>query len=309
MKPTMRRYQRADDYWRIREFLRNVFLMNNRVQASWELARFDYWRWHGILNMGDGTLEDDVFIWENDKGEIVAVLNREAPGSVFLQTHPDFGTDVLQTEMLAVAEQHLTVTAGDNRRSLHVWAETEDSRLKKLLSTRDYAICELKKPEHQRRRFLTKPVSRPSVAEGYTIRSLGDVDEHQARCRVSWQAFHPDEPDENFEDGWYQNIQRAPLYRRDLDLVAVASSGEHAAFCTIWFDDVTRTGLFEPVGTAPQHQRRGLGKAILAEGLTRLRHLGADIAFVGSYSEPAHTLYASVGFETYRVLEPWCKES
>jgi len=85
MKPAMRRYQSDNDYWRIREFLREVLLINNLEQKSWDVARFDYWRWHGILNMKDGTLEDDVFIWETPDGQIVAVLNREAPGSVFLQ--------------------------------------------------------------------------------------------------------------------------------------------------------------------------------------------------------------------------------
>lgn len=45
MKTTMRRYQRDDDYWRIRTFLRDVLLINNRDQVSWEVARFDYWRW------------------------------------------------------------------------------------------------------------------------------------------------------------------------------------------------------------------------------------------------------------------------
>ena len=117
MKPTMRRYQKDEDYWRIRSFLRDVLLLNSREQVSWEVARFDYWRWHGILNMKDGTLEDDVFIWESENGEIAAVLNREAPGSVFLQLHPQRRTDGLETEMLSVAEQYLAVPTNTNRRS------------------------------------------------------------------------------------------------------------------------------------------------------------------------------------------------
>lgn len=308
MKSTMRRYQRDEDYWRIRRFLREVFLINNREQASWEVARFDYWRWHGILNMKDGTLEDDVFIWERETEEIAAVLNREAPGSVFLQLHPDIPAGELEAEMLSVAERHLTVPVSDNRRTLHVWAEKEDTCLQNTLKNRGYSVRKNRKPEYQRMRSLTEPISPLQVADGYTIRALGDIDEHPARCWVSWQAFHPNEPDKNFKDGWYHNIQKAPLYRRDLDLVAVAPNDELAAFCTIWYDDVTRTGLFEPVGTALQHQRRGLGKAILVEGLIRLKRLGADLAYVQSYAEPAHALYASVGFKEYRILKPWIKE-
>jgi ribosomal protein S18 acetylase RimI-like enzyme len=303
----MHRY-RNGDYWRIRTFLRDLLLINDRVQASWEVARFDYWRWHGILNMNDGTLEDDVFIWQTSEGNIAAVLNREAPGSVFLQIYPDFYSDELVADMLAVAEEHLTRPLSNDRRALHVWAESEDIMLRKTLSDQGYSIADHKKPEHQRRRFLNKSITPLGVADGYTIRSMGDVDEHSARCWVSWQAFHPTEPDDDFEDGWYHNIQRAPLYRRDLDLVAVAPDGTLAAFCTIWYDDVTRTGLFEPVGTAPQHQQRGLGKSMLTEGLIRLQRMGTDLAYVGSYTPPAHALYESAGFKTYRILEPWMKE-
>ena len=34
MKQTMRMYQDEDDYWRIREFLRQVFLLNGRRELS-----------------------------------------------------------------------------------------------------------------------------------------------------------------------------------------------------------------------------------------------------------------------------------
>ena len=307
MKPIMRRYQRPEDYWRIRQFLRDLLITNRLHQVAWDLARFDYWRWHGILNMKDGTLETDVFLWEDRAGELVAVLNREAPGSVFLQIHPDHVTNDLVVEMIETAEKHLTVPTADGHRRHHVWVESEDVQFKDMLAGHGYKLAVGKYAEKQRRRDLSAPVATVAPAEGYRIRPLGDIDEHSARCWLSWKAFHPDEPDADFVDGWYVNIQRAPLYRRDLDLVAVAPDGELAAFCTIWYDDVTRTGLFEPVGTHPDHRQRGLGKAILTEGLIRLHRLGAALAYVGSYTDPAHALYASVGFETYRTLEPWEK--
>jgi ribosomal protein S18 acetylase RimI-like enzyme len=140
------------------------------------------------------------------------------------------------------------------------------------------------------------------------VRALGDVEELPARSRLSWDAFHSDDPDGYDGDwSWYRNVQRAPLYRRDLDLVAVAPDGELAGFCTAWLDDLTRVGAFEPVGTAPAHRRRGLGKALLCEGLRRLEWLGATTVHVGSYDEPAHALYASVGFTEYELSEPWRK--
>ena len=92
MRLTVRNYTTDSDYQRIREFLSKVFALNNYFENSWQVTRFDYWRWHGILNMGDGQLETDVFIWETDDNTVAAVLNREAPGSCWLQVHPDIAT-------------------------------------------------------------------------------------------------------------------------------------------------------------------------------------------------------------------------
>ena len=74
MEPIFRNYQSEEDYWRIRNFLREVFLQNDRRMLSWPVARWDYWRWHGVLNMGDGSLETGVFLWETEDCQL-------APGS------------------------------------------------------------------------------------------------------------------------------------------------------------------------------------------------------------------------------------
>ena len=303
----MRQYQSDDDYWRIRAFLREVFLLNDRREISWQVYRFDYWRWHGVENMGQGPLDDAVFLWEERDGTIAAVLNSESPGQAFLQVHPQLATFEVEEEMLVIAEAYLSRSVLPDKKKLTVWANEHDQPRQSLLVSRGFAKGDM--PEYQRRRSLLVPIPDAPVAPGYVIRSLGDSDELPKRGWVSWRAFHPDEPDEKYEGWeWYRNIQRAPLYRRDLDLVAVAPGGEFASFCTVWFDDVTRTGAFEPVGTAPEHQRMGIGKATMLEGLRRLRALGATLVYVGSFTPGAHALYESVGFTKYDLSQPWVKE-
>jgi mycothiol synthase len=235
------------------------------------------------------------------------VLNWEGPGEAYLQVHPGLRTPALEEAMVVVAEEHLAVPIPGGRRRLRVWAHERDALRQDVLAGRGYTKSDW--PEYQRRRPLSVPVPAAPVPGGYTVRALGGSEEHTARRLVSWRAFHPDEPDERSGGGdWYRNIQRAPFYRRDLDLVVVAPGGEFASFCTVWFDDVTRTGAFEPVGTAPEYQRCGLGKAVMCEGLRRLRWMGATMAYVGSYGMPAHALYASAGFTEYDLFEPWAKE-
>lgn len=304
MKLTRRKYRSEDDYWAIRAFLREAFLLNERREVCWPLYRWDYWRWHVNANIFRFDLSAAVFLWETDDGRLAAVLHPDAAGEACLQVHPAFRSAELEVAMISTAETQFAVTQADGSQRLVIWAHEADALRQDLLARRGYVKGDY--PEYQRRRCLDAAIPEFQLPPGYSLRALGDVDEHPARSWLSWRAFHPDEPDEKYEGWtWYRNVQRAPLYRRDLDLVAVAPDGELAAFCTLWFDDVTRTAAFEPVGTHPAHQRRGLGRALMAEGLRRVRDLGATLCTVGSYSAAAGALYASVGFTTYELSEPW----
>ena len=308
MKFMQRSYQ-PDDYWRIRAFLREVYLLNDRRELCWQTYRFDYWRWHGVENIEHFQLEDVIFIWETPDHQIAAVLHPEGRGEAFLQVHPAWHTSDLEAEMVMVAEQQLANVASNGQRHLTVWANEHDAVRRDLLIQHGYTKGDW--PEYQRRKSILEPVGEVPLPLGYVVRSLGDGAELIERCYASGLAFHPDDIQhaiDNRDVTWYRNIQNAPLYRRDLDLVAIAPDGSVAAFCTIWFDDVTRTGSFEPVATVPAQQRRGLGKAVMTEGLRRLQRLGATQATVGSYSVHAGALYDSMGFTAYDLGERWVKE-
>ena len=66
IQPTLRNYQSENDYWRIREFLREVSLINDRHEFSWSLLRWDYWVWHVNMNICHLQLEDVITLWEID---------------------------------------------------------------------------------------------------------------------------------------------------------------------------------------------------------------------------------------------------
>ena len=307
MKLVRRKYHSDEDYWRIRQFLREIYLINGRHEYSWPLYRWDYWRWHVNENIFQFNLEAAIFLWESGDGQIVALLNPDGPGEAFLNVHPNQISPELEVEMMSLAETHFAVTQADGSQRLCIWSPEEYAMRRNILKRRGY-ICE-ETTEAQRRRSMSEPIESAPLADGYTLRALGDESELPARSWLSWKAFHPDEPDDRYQGWeWYRNVQRAPLYRRDLDLVVVAPDGELAAFGTIWFDDIARTASFEPVGTHPAHQRRGLGKALLTEGLRRAARLGATLATVNSYSKAAGALYASVGFTGFDTNEAWVKE-
>jgi len=307
LRLTLRNWRDEEDYERVREFLRRVFLLNGRRLFSWPVFRFDYWRWHGVENLGQGPLQEKVFIWEAEDGQIAAVLNPEDKGEVFMQLHPGMRTKELEEDMLTVAEKRLSTISQGGRPRVRVWTDEQDGLRQEILKRRGYAKHGMS--EYQRKRSLDAPIPEARPPDGYFVRPLGGEDELPARSLASWRAFHPNESDDRYEGWeWYRNIQRAPLYRPEVDIVAVASTGEIASFCTVWFDKETGTAFFEPVGTVPTHQRRGLGKAVMCEGLRRLKGMGATRAYVSSYSPEAHTLYSSAGFTEYDISEPWLKE-
>ena len=74
--------------------------------------------------------------------------------------------------------------------------------------------------------------------------------------------------------------------------------GRGASACTIWFDPVNAVGLFGPVATHPDFPGRCLGKAVMAEGLRRMKAAGMQRAIVGfdPNNVAARALYTSMGF-------------
>jgi mycothiol synthase len=68
--------------------------------------------------------------------------------------------------------------------------------------------------------------------------------------------------------------------------------------------------MFEPVGTHPDFQGHGLGKAVMAEGLRRMQAAGmrrASLVF-NPTNVAARALYMSMGFRASRYFVGYRKE-
>jgi len=306
---TCRQYQTADDYWRVRKFFRELRATDPRPSENWHVGDFDYWRWHTLENVVERP-PNELRFWETPDGRIAAVLTQGDPGVCHPMADSRFVTEDLLQEMLETAEFEFP-TLRDGQRVLFAWADEKNDLLNSVLRSRgyehgqgDHAV------EHNAWQALLLPPPSASLPNSYAIRSMGDADEHPSRSLASWRAFHPGEPDEGAdpEGSWYANVKRAPTYRRDLDVVAVAqASGDIVAFSTCYFDDVSRTGAIVLVGTAPAHQRKGLGKAVVTETLRRLHGLGGVGAFVSWYEPVPGALYQSCGFTDFEIGNAWKK--
>jgi mycothiol synthase len=140
---------------------------------------------------------------------------------------------------------------------------------------------------------LTSPAPVVHLADGFEVRGarLSDAPglaEARNRC---------------FDDTW-----TAESYRRDMmtrpgydparEIVAVAADGRIAAFAVYWADTLNRVGHFEPVGTHPDFQRRGLARAVMVQALSQMRQQGMRTVTINFNADnrAAGALYESLGF-------------
>lgn len=194
MTPTMRKYTGDEDYWRIREFLRRVTLLNGLREQSWHVARWDYWWWFGNPDLEQIPLTENVFIWENEAGQIAAVLNPEQAGQVFPQVDPRFRSHELEEELIAVAEERLTATGRSGRPKLWLWTDSTDQLRQGMLAGRGFHRVELpEEQEVQHRRLLDEPLPAAPHVPGYAVRAQGDGLELLERCYAAGLGFHDDD--------------------------------------------------------------------------------------------------------------------
>jgi len=98
-----------------------------------------------------------------------------------------------------------------------------------------------------------------------------------------------------------ERLAECSIYRPELDLAVYAPRGELAAYGLFWADAATGVGLVEPMRTEARHQRIGLGRSVLTEGLDRLARARCQ-RFKVSYvlgNEASRRLYLAAGFR------PW----
>jgi ribosomal protein S18 acetylase RimI-like enzyme len=139
-------------------------------------------------------------------------------------------------------------------------------------------------------------IEEPVVPQGYRLSTLAETSDVAARAALHRIVWHPSLVTEES----YASVTAEWPYRPELDCVVVAPDGSFASYALAWIDEANRTGILEPVGTHPDHRRRGLAAAVSLHALHQLRRAGAETALVGSRGDSAYPvpslLYESIGF-------------
>jgi predicted N-acetyltransferase YhbS len=308
---TRHRKYRGSDFWRIRDLLVRTCRAFG-PPLNWGIERWNYARYLVAPYLSaygkdtptaDGSegiraWEEAIEIWEDGNGAIVGAVHTETPwlGSAWFQRHPQH-TDLLG-EMLDHAERTLV---DETKHTLHISILEHDEPLHALARARGY-VQDTAHPEPFAE-FAVDAVPAPHVPEGFVVRSMADENDVERRREVYGRAFNHSEPSEWPQALVYRELQNAPDYCRDLDLYVVGPQGAFVACCIVWYDADNRIGYLEPVGTHPDFRRKGLGRAVVMEGIRRAAALGATAVRVGS----GQPFYLAIGFQIRHTGYGWTK--
>jgi GNAT superfamily N-acetyltransferase len=176
------------------------------------------------------------------------------------------------------------------------WVLAHDTVADRLLQAHGFAPIAADPPAPLFERALDNvPDTLPPP--GFTVQGVRSREDGRLRAQITYSAFERREPWEQYWSEYAQFIGSA-VYDGERDLFVRSPDGRGAAACTIWFDPVNEVGLFEPVATHAEFQRMGLGKAVMAEGLRRMRAAGMRRAILGfdPNNVAARALYTALGF-------------
>ena len=300
MNLTHRPYQRSIDLLSIGQLIRGAYA----VAPNWNtysFARFDIWAQRRISDdvlLQQTAWQNDFRLWETPAGVLAGAVFFESDRDAVLIGHPDW-PDLIEP-MLDYAEARY-IEKG-SREPLMIEAMESNVARCELLQARGYTLYPDGYFIHRHKRLDPHVIEPVNLPPGYSIQELTHTDLPRY-LRAVFAVFGRSGTVES--DPFLAN---APSYVPQLDLMVMSDQNEIAAFCTVWVDPVNRYAEFEPVGTVPSFQQRGLGSALLAEACNRLRQLACPLVTVQSWSTAvgANKVYQGAGLLPKDNQLNWC---
>lgn len=306
MTPQPRPYRDPSDLEKMRQLLIEGRRANNGTYYV-HAGDLNWWLFYPPQKF---SFSDNIYLWD-EGGEVMGwALFSEGDRTFDVFFHPDLrGAEQAET-MCLWAETRAMARAKDrgHKNIRRMWVFETDEFLALLLRRRGFAA-----DDDGKLVYLTQTLSdsfpAPQLPAGCVVRHVAGQAEVYKRAAASHGAFGSRLP---FEQYWprYSAFVQSPVYEAERDIVAVAPDGRFGAFCIIWLDAANKVGLFEPVGTHPDFQRQGLGRAVVLEGLRRMKAGGMESAIVCAEHDnvAAIKLYESVGFRVVNKLCMYVKD-
>jgi mycothiol synthase len=259
----------------------------------------------------EGDFWDYIYLWDDPDtpGRLFgwALISPDWVG-IDVYTQPELRGSMIAKEMHLWAEEKATHVARQRgKQSIHsLWISHDDAFLVEHYRQQGFR---LRRGMTHLVRNLDEEVPAVSSVDGFILRGSKGQMELDQRAAAQYGAFGSNAPFEQYQRR-FENFMRSKVYQPELDIVAVADNGQIGSFGIVWTDIKNKVGLFEPVGTHPGFQRKGLGRAVMLKGLQILQKCGMQKAIVSTVEDnlPAIGFYKSVGFQVAIQLGTFEKE-
>ena len=287
-------------------------LMEGRSRTNdWHYAHVGELMWGFFMVTCHLNPQETIRLWHDNQGKLVAYAILGEDPSFDCQVLPEVEWSGIEAEAMAWAVTRISEL---RKRDAQKWsgrfvsgARQDDAKRIAFLGQHGFRYSG-EFAEVNMLRALAEPIPETVVPPCCQVRALAEAGDTSNRAGAEREVWLPWTVG-NVSDDDYARLMRLPGYDRELDVVAVAPDGVIAAYVNCWIDPVNRIGDFGPVGARPTYRRQGLTRAVLLEGLRRLKARGMDRVCVstGVSNTPALRLYESVGFRIVNRTRDYVK--
>lgn len=232
--------------------------------------------------MGTAILRDHTRLWHQAQGQLAAFATVELDdisGNLIFevdQTTPDS----VVAEIFNWAEEMVRPLTDIQPApvTIETSARTDDTRRINLLTT--HGFQQQPGGAITLTRSLQGDLPESHLPPGFTIRPLAGESEIPAWVTLHRAAWGT----ENMTIAYRQAMMHTPDYDPALDLLAVTTDGQLAAYCVCTISQAEndlsgqKVGYTDPIATHPHWQRHGLARALMLHGLRLLQAQGMEMA-------------------------------
>jgi hypothetical protein len=220
---------------------------------------------------------DKIGIWK-ENNEIVASLQLLSPWPGYVKVDNRSNSEELLLDIIRYAEYTFTGIE-NNKKYLAIFVGEKEANLKKILLQQDYK--QVPNEYSTLQYILNKDITPIELPEGFKVRALSEVYDFDRLSKLIWEGYNYEGDIPKIDDEVNLLIKHAWLnYNREICSVVIAPDGSYASFCGFWYENKTQTGYLEPMVTAKEYRKHGLGKAGVFNSLQILKSYGCKKVFL-----------------------------
>jgi len=285
------------EYYEMRDLLVKSAKLSQKP-LNWLIGRLDNWRYAAFTDKIDkdpAYYQKNAHLWKNEKGELIGFFISENGKNYFeIMIHPEYR--FIENEILEWILENWVGTKSRLVTGVYAW---DEKRIQMLMDHRFVNKGTLAVDFRYDTRIYKKDLD---IGNDQNFETFSEKYNYKNHIETQRLAFGRTK--DQLDREWFETKCLAPGYSSDWDFIVVNSKGEHLAFCVAWLDAENKIAEIDPVGTHPDHRRKGLARAVINNCFVQLRKNGIKSAQILGFSDMTKKLYRSLHpVEEYEILE------